>query len=139
MCFSLSDLDGDEANFCIYVDREGKTIERDNGMWYALGSYNLGSKALPACFEMDTEQVMGSIDAAGDATRVQVQPSPTASTSTVSTSSNSSSSQSTNIQTTSLPQGNPSTNGHPETTNVSRLAIRTWAYKYLPPLSRRVL
>ncbi|PVF93381.1 hypothetical protein CPB86DRAFT_790163 [Serendipita vermifera] len=99
MCFSLFDLDTTSANMCIYVTDEGTTTETVPflGVPIAVGSYRLGNKALPACFEVDSEAVISSLDAAGDATRVQIQPSPTTSahlTSTVSTTSTFSSSTS---------------------------------------------
>jgi hypothetical protein len=114
MCFSLADLDGKQSNICIYVLKDGTTSDYiDNGLvvgWgtsFAIGSFKFGNKALPACFDINYDEVVASIDAAGDATHVQVEPSQT---STVSPSS----SESTSSQTRSLSQDD-SSNATPNT------------------------
>jgi hypothetical protein len=106
MCFSLPDLDGKQADICVYVTGEGVTQEQfADGRMVAISSFWYGSKALPNCYEINTSSV--------DAT----DPNPT-----VSTTSNrpSSSSTSTTVQTT--PQGN-SPNGNSGTDNVSSSCI----------------
>jgi hypothetical protein len=118
MCFSLADLDGKQSDICIYVLQDGTTSDYiDNqlavywGTGFAIGSFKFGRKNLPACFDINYDEVVASIDAAGDATHVQVEPSQT---STVSTTASPSSSETTRSQTTSSSQDD-SSNATPNT------------------------
>jgi hypothetical protein len=88
MCFSLADINSRKADMCIYVNEEGATSDpwyNIDGVFYSVGNYRLGRKALPGCFDINTEEVISSLDAAGDATHVQVLPTSTSSTTPTST------------------------------------------------------
>jgi hypothetical protein len=130
MCFSLADIDGVQSNMCIYVLGDGTTSDYiDSGLYigwgtsFAVGSFKFGNKALPACYDISYDEVVASIDAAGDATRVQVQPPPRTSTTAVSTTSNTSAS--TNSQTIS-PQDTALGSTPPP--NVSQFIYTIWGY-----------
>ncbi|CAG8656087.1 7353_t:CDS:2, partial [Acaulospora colombiana] len=81
MCYALADLDGRKASWCILVLKDGTTSDyMDNSLFvwagypFAIGSFQLATKALPHCFDIDTAEVISSLDAAGDATHLQVEP-----------------------------------------------------------------
>ncbi len=70
MCFSLADLRRKMANFCLFVDANGNQDEASNGI--VIGGYERGAKALPMCFDIDTNSVTSSLGAVGTATRAQI-------------------------------------------------------------------
>jgi hypothetical protein len=80
MCFSLADLNNRKADLCVYVSKDGTTSDIQHmfdQIAYATSNYKLGRKSLPGCFDIDTPLVMSSLDAAGNATHVQVLPTHT--------------------------------------------------------------
>jgi hypothetical protein len=128
MCFSLADINNRKADLCVYVSKDGATSDIQHmfdQIAYATSNYKLGRKALPGCFDIDTSSVISSLDAAGDATHVQVLPTPTSTShtsttpaSTVSTTASSSSSSNAIPQTTPS-QELPPSSASPPNTNVS--------------------
>jgi hypothetical protein len=77
MCFALSDVNERQADICILVLSDGTTRDVDGGdgeSAVVVGRYQLGFKSLSHCDDVDVETIISSIDAAGDATHVQVEP-----------------------------------------------------------------
>jgi hypothetical protein len=79
MCFALSDVNERQADICILMLSDGTTRDENGGdgegeSGIAVGRYQLGFKSLSHCEDVDVEAIISSIDAAGDVTHVQVEP-----------------------------------------------------------------